>query len=123
MMQLDEDTKQALTYKYKCYFGSIPERPSEPVLIVFDYRPEGSEHRLSIGFDLLMGSKCWMSEKNVKPIDGKIPNFGAYDGFKYQDQWFYGYSVMAFPQSDFDSLAAIEARCRRLYAHIVWTSQ
>lgn len=119
MMQLDSCTRQALADRFKYYYGNIPALP-QPVLAVFDYSPTDNEPPLSIVFDGELGAKCWMSERNVKEIDGNGPRLGTYGDYQYDGHQFYGFSIQAFSQSDFDDADRIESICRRLYAHIVW---
>ena len=119
MMQLDECTRQALADRFKYYYGNIPNL-AQPVLVVFDYSPTDNEPPLSIVFDGELGSKCWMSERTVKEIDGNGPRLGHYGDYQYDGHQFYGFSIQAFSQSDFDDVDRIESNCRRLYAHILW---
>ena len=119
MMQLDACTKQALADRRKCYYGNIPAL-AQPVLIVFDYSPTDNDPPLSIVFDGELGPKCWMSANNVKQINNDGPRPGNYGDYQFDGCQFYGFSVKAFSQSDFDDVDRIEGICRRLYAHIVW---
>lgn len=119
MLQLDACTKQALADRRKCYYGNIPALP-QPVLVIFDYSPTDNEPPLSIVFDGELGSKCWMSESNVKEINGNGPRLGHYGDYQFDGHQFYGFSVQPFSQSDFDDVDRIESICRRLYSHIIW---
>ena len=118
-MQLDACTLKALHDRHKCHYGNIPAL-SQPVLAVFDYSPSDNEPPLSIIFDGELGSKCWMSESNVREINDNGPRIGHYGDYQYDGHQFYGFSIQAFSQSDFDDVDRIERICRSLYAHIVW---
>ena len=123
MMQLTEEIRGALDERFKCFFhGNVPELP-QPVLVIFDYSPTDNDLLLSIAFDGQLGPKCWMSENEVKTINGKGPRLHeSYGNFKFMDRQFYGYSIAALSQSEFDDIGLLEDVCRRLYAHIVWPS-
>ena len=120
-MQIDATTLQALNRRFNCHYGNIPALP-QPVLAVFDYSPTDNDPPLSIVFDGELGPKCWMSESNVREINGNGPRLGAgnYGDYEYKGHQFYGFSIQAFSQSDFDDVDCVESICRRLYAHIVW---
>lgn len=119
MMQLAASTRQALCKRRKCYYGNIAAL-SQPVLAVFGYSPTDNDPPLSIVFDGELGPKCWMSERTVREINGNGPRLGHYGDYEYDGHQFYGFSIQAFSQSDFDNADRIESICRRLYEHIVW---
>ena len=120
MMSLSLETKEALRSQHEFYFINILElRP--PVLIILDYRPSKGAPPLSIAFDGDLGSKCWMSEKNVRVIDENSPSLHEqYKNFEFNGHYLYGFSVKAFTQFYFDSIDGINRACERLYVHIVW---
>jgi len=120
MLQLDQRIKEELAKRQKYYHGNV-NALSQPVLIILDYSPSDSKPPLSIAFDSELGPKCWMSEKNVSKIGDDGPNpHQDYGEFDYEGRHFYGFSIQALTQSDFDDVSRIETICRQLYAHIVW---
>ena len=123
MMQLTEEMRRTLDERFKCcFYGNVPGL-AQPVLIIFDYSPTDNGPLLSIAFDGEFGPKCWMSENQVKTINGKGPNLNdGYGNFQFRGRQFYGYSIVAFSQSEFDDIDRLEDACRRHYAHIVWPS-
>ncbi len=96
-----------------------------PMLFILDYSDD-TENVASFALSLSEYSadkfprKCWMTNKKVRKIDGGMPNSESgkqYEGFTYQDQIFYPFSVDLSEYKKDD----IKIIIKSLYRHIDWS--
>ena len=119
-MELLEEMTKALDRLFKWKLTNVPVL-EKPVLIVFDYSPRDDTPPLSIAFDWAGGSKCWLSEIQLKKIGDNLPKFHSkYKKFTLEGREFHPFSIQAFPKAIFDNIEDFTHACRSLYEHVDW---
>ncbi len=122
-MSLSQEMKDQLDRSFNWRLTNVPEL-QPPVLVVLDYSPSSDQRPVSIAFDFTGGRKCWLSEQQVRRIDGRGPNpYMDYREFTFAGRRFHPYSIEAFPRDIFEDIKQFDNACWRLYQHVVGDSQ
>ena len=113
----------------ECQLENTPSS-DDPVLIVWNYRPDPETRAISIAFDLAPGPRCWVTVEAMGQIEGNGPDsqkvgpnrHDAYKKFDLRDQTFYPYSIAQLPEETHKDVAAFREVCRSLYRHaeVAW---
>lgn len=105
MNTLTEKQKSALIDKLKDIGIDMPKVENIanimfPVLLIIDYAPQDGRPQVSFALSLKnfpdgpLESKCWITEQNVKPINGEGPqSHSEYDQFEHKKRVFYPFSI------------------------------
>lgn len=121
--------KDAMPEAVECELENIP--PSDdPVLIVWDYRPNPEARTVSMAFDLALGPRCWVTVETMGQLEKSGPGSESvgprrhdrYGKFELRDQTFYPYSIERLTEETHREVGAFQEVCRSLYRHaeVAW---
>ena len=98
----------------------------EPILLIKDYPKGQKKNKVSFAFSLAdfyngifnFGAKYWMTAKNIKSINGDMPNpYPTYKEFEYEQKRYFPFSAQ-LQRYGLENINSIRSICRDLYNHI-----
>ena len=92
----------------------------EPLLFVWDYKPNSEAKPLSLAFPF-NASKCWASIKRLEPkkIDDIGPNYHkSYKDFIHNEINFFPYSIQMISVETMKNYEEFDQVCRRMHEHM-----